>query len=92
LKLRKARAKKPGPTKKKKALLVGLGLDSKDGHIRVTKGENYRSIGGSEQTHEVMQEKATKFNEELAKTGKRIEDCSGNELRDIAEKVKLNER
>lgn len=91
MRLKKAKKAKTAKAKKK-ALLVGLGLDAKDGHVRVTKGDNYRLVGGSEETHEVMQEKAIKFNEELDKAGKRIEDCSGNELRDIAEKVKLNER
>ena len=32
---------------KKKALLLGLGFDNKDGHTRVTLGENFRLIGGS---------------------------------------------
>ncbi len=77
---------------KGKALLLGLGLDGKDEHLRVTKGDNFRLIGGSKETHEVMQEKAIKFNEELSKRGKELEECSKSELMDIAEQVKLNSK
>jgi len=44
-------------------MLVGLGLDNKDEHKRFTKGHNFYLIGGSEDTHKTMQEKAIKFNE-----------------------------
>ncbi len=39
-------------------VLTGFGFDHKDGHVRLTKGENFRLLGGSEETHEEMQEKA----------------------------------
>ena len=48
-----------------KKILLGLGFDNKDGHVRVTKGKNFRLYGGSEVTHDEMQEKAIKFNEQL---------------------------
>ena len=72
---------------KKKAWLLGLGLDGRDGHIRVTKGENFKLIGGSEETHGVMQEKAIKMNEQLKHHGKRLEDLDGEEIHEIADKV-----
>ena len=31
--------------------ILGLGLDGEDGHLRMTKGANFRLIGGSEETH-----------------------------------------
>jgi hypothetical protein len=80
------------PQGKVKGVLVGVGLDGEDGHVRVTTGDNYKLVGGSPDTHECMQEKAIKFNEELRKRGKRIEEASKLELRDIAEKVGLKER
>jgi hypothetical protein len=48
--------------KKRKAVLLGVGLDS-DGHKRLTTGPNFALVGGSEETHEVMTEKAIKINE-----------------------------
>ena len=66
-------------------MLLGVGLDGKDGHYRRTKGENFILVGGSERTHEVMQDKAISLNEELSRRGKRLEDVEGpEELRDIA--------
>ncbi len=73
----------------KKAWLVGLGLDNDDGHVRVTRGENFGLFGGSKETHERMQEKAIKFNEELKARGKRMEDISREEFYEIADKVKM---
>ena len=70
-------------------MLLGMGFDSKDGHVRITKGKNFRLFGGSEETHEVMQEKAIKFNEHLDKRSKSLDDISEKEFCDIARKVGL---
>lgn len=75
-------------SKKKKALMLGVGLDS-DGHKRVTTGENFALVGGSKETHEAMTEKALKINEKLASKGKQLEDVSGEEFDDIAHSVGL---
>jgi hypothetical protein len=75
---------KPEKRKKKaKAVMLGMGLDSKDGHTRVTKGDNFCLLGGSEETHERMTETAIKVNEKLRAKGKRLEDVSGTEFTDI---------
>ena len=65
------------------ALLLGLGFDHRDGHKRLTKGDNFVLMGGSEETHERMTETAIKVNEKLAKRGKKLQDASPEELRDI---------
>jgi len=75
-------------TRKKKAVLLGLGLDS-DGHKRVTTGPNFALVGGSQETHEVMTEKAIKINEKLAAKGKQLEEVSREEFDDIAHSVGL---
>ncbi|MCK9555656.1 hypothetical protein M0R36_07565 [bacterium] len=72
-----------------KSFLLGLGFDSKDGHLRVTRGDNFRLYGGSEETHEAMQEKAIKFNEQLNKKGKTLDEIGKNEFFEIADKVGL---
>jgi len=73
-----------------KKVLLGLGFDSKDGHIRITKGKNFRLFGGSEETHEMMQEKVIKFNEQLDRRRKTLDEISEKELHDIAKTVGLN--
>jgi len=67
--------------------LLGLGLDNDDGHTRLTRGKNFLLLGGSEQTHTVMQETAIKVNEHLDKAGQRLEDVSVAELRNICRDV-----
>ena len=63
--------------------LLGLGFDNDDGHKRVTRGDNFCLVGGSEETHERMTETAVKFNEKLAKRGKRMDELSKEEFRDM---------
>ena len=74
--------------KKRKAVMLGVGLDS-DGHKRLTTGPNFALVGGTEETHEVMTEKAVKINEKLKARGKRLEDVSHEEFDDIAQEVGL---
>ncbi len=69
------------------AALLGLAFDAADGQTRLTRGKNFVLAGGSEQTHAVMQETATKINEHLDRKGVRLEDASIAELRDICESV-----
>ena len=66
-----------------KALLLGVGLDSRDGHKRITKGDDFYLVGGSEETHERMTETVIKFNEKLAKRGKNLRELSPEEFRDL---------
>ena len=74
--------------KKKSAMLLGLGFDT-DGHKRITRGDNFTLIGGTQDTHEEMTEKAIKINEKLKARGKRLEEVSGAEFEDIALEVGL---
>ncbi len=74
--------------KRRKALLLGVGLDS-DGHKRLTRGDNFVLVGGTEETHGVMTEKAIKINEKLAAKGKQLEEVSKEEFDDIAHSVGL---
>jgi len=71
----------------KSAALLGLGLDADDGHTRITRGKNFLLWGGSQETHALMQETAIKLNEDLDRRGKRLEDVSPSELRDICRDV-----
>ena len=76
----------------KKALLLGVGLDGKDGHVRITRGKNFHLVGGSEDTHAHMQEKAVKMNEELDRRKKRLEEVEPTEFLDIAQKIRMFEK
>jgi hypothetical protein len=41
-----------------RARLVGVGLDARDGHVRMTDAEGLHLVGGSEATHARMQARA----------------------------------
>lgn len=83
-----AMAKSKGSGKNPKAMLLGVGLDS-DGHKRITKGKNFALVGGTQETHEAMTEKAIKINEKLSKRGKELHEVSAQEFDDIAHEVGL---
>jgi hypothetical protein len=77
-----------GGKKRRKAIMLGVGLDS-DGHKRLTTGPNFALVGGTEETHAAMTEKAVKINEKLKARGKQLENISHEEFDDIAHEVGL---
>ena len=66
-----------------KAGMLGVGLDNTDGETRLTRGKNFTLVGGSEETHSIMQETAVKVNEALDRKGKTLEETSPEEFRDV---------
>lgn len=63
---------------------LGVGLDGKDGHQRLTRSEHFFLVGGSEETHEQMQDTAIKFSEALERRGKKsLQDASPQEALDL---------
>ncbi len=74
---------RPNEPSDRKSLLLGVGLDAKDEHKRVTTGDNFCLVGGSEETHEKMTETAIKFNEKLAARGKHLNEVEPDEFRDL---------
>ena len=71
--------KKPAPA----AGLLGVGLDNKDGHKRITTGEQFAIVGGSEETHGRMTETVVKTFEELKQRGKPLHQVEPGELAEI---------
>lgn len=84
---RKKRSSNKGKAAKTRGHLLGVGLDDSDGHVRITRGDNFSLMGGSQETHEQMQETAIKFNEQLQKRGKPMEQLSKDEFLDIMDKI-----
>lgn len=79
------------PKKKKRparaAGLLGLGLDNADGHKRLTTGEKFAIVGGSEETHGRMTETVIKTFEELKQRGKQLEEVEPKELAEIVHRA-----
>jgi hypothetical protein len=63
--------------------LIGLGLDNDDGHKRVTTGEKFVLVGGSDETHGRMTETMIKTFEELKRRHKHLAECEPQEIAEI---------
>jgi hypothetical protein len=66
---------------------LGLGLDNKDGHQRLTRSEHFFLVGGSTETHERMQDTAIKFTEALQRRGKELQEASVEEVLEIFREI-----
>jgi hypothetical protein len=80
--------KEPALAKKRKSKpevvgFLGVGLDAKDEHQRLTRSEHFVLFGGSAETHEKMQETAIKFDEALERTGKALREATLQEILDL---------
>jgi len=62
---------------------IGVGLDNPEGHQRLTHSEYFVLLGGSEETHERMQDTAIRFTEALRRRGKSLADTSLDEVIDL---------
>ncbi len=71
----------------RKAGLLGVGLDGADGHSRITRGDDFLLVGGSEDTHKELQETVARFQQELDRRGKTLLDLTDAELAEIAEQL-----
>jgi len=76
----------PNGESPKIAGLLGVGLDNQDGHKRMTTGEKFAIVGGSEETHGRMTETVVKTFEHLKKRGKDIAEVAPKELAEIIHK------
>ena len=70
---------------KGKAGLLGIGLDG-DGHKRLTSGEQFAILGGSQETHERMTETVVKTFEELKRRDRNLDSVDPKELEEIIHK------
>jgi hypothetical protein len=67
--------------------IIGIGLDNKDGHTRLTRAEQFTVAGGSEDTHERITETLVKTCENLEHRGRTLQDA---DVREIAELIDKN--
>lgn len=68
-----------------KKALIGIGLDG-DGHKRITQGEQFALVGGSEETHDCMTETVMKTFEELKRRDRHLDTVDPRELAEIVHK------
>ena len=78
-----------GYKSRKKRIVLGLGFDGDDDHLRVTRGENFYLLGGSQSTHDAMRGKVVCLNKIVKCHGKHLDDVSDKEMDDIAHSIGL---
>lgn len=78
---------KPSVENAKIAGLLGVGLDNQDGHKRITTGEKFAIVGGSDETHGRMTETVVKTFEHLKQRRKDLSEVSPRELAEIIHKA-----
>jgi hypothetical protein len=63
--------------------LLGVGLDNADGHKRITRAEDFLLVGGSQETHEKMQDVALRVSDSLKQRGKPLRETPVEEVIEI---------
>ena len=66
---------------------LSVGLDNDDEHKRITRSEEFLLVGGSQETHESMQDLAIRFSEALKGRGKRLPEATLEEVIDLLHKA-----
>jgi hypothetical protein len=74
-------------THKKILRLFGVGNDTDDGHLRITRSEQFDVLMGSEKTHEYISELCVQIDDQLRNEGKKIQDLTVQELRQVIQKL-----
>jgi hypothetical protein len=68
---------------KKIVRLLGVGFDDEDGHIRITKSENYDVFMGSGESHEYIQQLIEKIEKGMEAKGLRLNDLDPDEFTEL---------
>ncbi|HMP90199.1 MAG TPA: hypothetical protein PJ991_08350 [Kiritimatiellia bacterium] len=66
------------------AKIIGIGGASNDGHVRITRGDRYHLVQGSEQSHDAMIIWCEEINRRLSSMNKSIDDLSVEEFMTLA--------
>ncbi len=75
----------PRPQKSRSRVsgILGVGLDHSKEEKRITRTEEMLLVGGSQETHELMQETAIRFSESLEREGKPLKAISVRKAIDL---------
>lgn len=75
-------------SQKKIIRLLGVGFDADDGHVRITKGENYDVLMGSDESHEYIQQLIRKIEKELEVRGLGLDDFTPEEFSEFLKTIR----
>lgn len=67
--------------------IIGLGNETGDGHVRVTQGEGFRVLLGSEHSHDAMSEICARIAAQLKAEGRVLEDLTEEEFIELLARI-----
>ncbi len=67
--------------------IIGLGNEAGDGHMRVTEGEGFRVLLGSEHSHDAMSEICARIAAQLKSEGRALEDLTEEEFIELLARI-----
>ena len=70
----------PKANQKKIIRQLGVGFDSEDGHVRITQGDNYDVLMGSDESHEYIQHLIQRIEDELKARELTLDDFTPEEF------------
>ncbi len=77
-------------TKRKIIRLLGVGFDAEDGHVRITTGDKFDVIMGSDESHDYIANLIRRIEDELDAQGLNLDELSPEKFSDIVKSVQYN--
>lgn len=77
----------PRANRKKIIGLLGIGFDAEDGHVRITKGDGYNVLMGSEESHTYLQNLLGKIEKELKERDLKLDDLTPEEFSEFVKSI-----
>ena len=71
--------------RKKIIRLLGVGFDTDDGHVRITSGDKFDVVMGSDESHEYITTLIMKIEKEMEAQGLDLDDLSPEKLNEIVQ-------
>lgn len=65
--------------------MLGVGFDTQDGQIRLTKAEQYQIMMGSDETHKALQNICSAIDETIKKSGRSLCDYTPEEFMEMVQ-------
>ncbi len=68
--------------------LLGVGFDTEDSHVRITRGENYDVLMGSAESHEYIQRFIQKIEDRIKSEGLALGDLTPEQFCEFVQAIK----
>lgn len=74
-------------TQRKIVRLLGVGFDADDGHVRITSGDRFDVLMGSDESHEYITGLIQKIEDELDDRGLNLDELSPSEFSEVVKSL-----